>query len=91
MAGVESPEDMERISIALQGYNFGSGYIGWAIANYGGYSEINALEFSYMMAQKMGWTSYGDPQYVPHVLGYYSSPNSQSTETFNTFANTTTS
>lgn len=71
LAGAESPEDMERVSLALQGYNFGSGYIGWAIANYGGYSEINALEFSYMMAQKMGWTSYGDPQYVQHVLRYY--------------------
>lgn len=27
MAGAEGPEDIERISLALQGYNFGSGYI----------------------------------------------------------------
>ena len=24
-----------------------------------------------MMAQRMGWSSYGDKQYVPHVLQYY--------------------
>jgi hypothetical protein len=24
-----------------------------------------------MMAQRMGWSSYGDKQYVPHVLRYY--------------------
>lgn len=71
MAGAESPEDIERISLALQGYNFGSGYISWAIRNYGGYSELNAMEFSEMMAQRMGWPSYGDPQYVQHVLRYY--------------------
>lgn len=71
MAGAESPEDIERISLALQGYNFGSGYISWAMHNYGGYSELNALEFSAMMAQRMGWPSYGDPQYVQHVLRYY--------------------
>ena len=72
MAGAEGPEDIERISLALQGYNFGNGYISWALRNYGGYSELNALEFSDMMARHMGWPSYGDPQYVAHVLRYYS-------------------
>ena len=71
MAGAEGPEDIERISLALQGYNFGSGYISWAMRNYGGYSELNALEFSEMMAKRMGWTGYGDPQYVQHVMRYY--------------------
>lgn len=71
MAEAEGPEDVERISLALQGYNFGSGYISWALRSYGGYSELNALEFSDMMAQRMGWPSYGDPQYVQHVLRYY--------------------
>ncbi len=46
MAGVESPIDLDHISLALQGYNFGPGYISWALANYGGYSELNAIEFS---------------------------------------------
>lgn len=70
-AEAEDPADIERISLALQGYNFGSGYISWAMRNYGGYSELNALEFSEMMAQRMGWTGYGDPQYVQHVMRYY--------------------
>ena len=71
LAGVESPLDIERISLALQGYNFGSGYIFWAKANYGGYSELNAIEFSNMMAERMGWAGYGDKAYVSHVLRYY--------------------
>lgn len=70
-AGVEDPTDIERIGLALQGYNFGSGYISWALANYGRYTELSAMEFSEIMARRMGWTSYGDPQYVQHVLRYY--------------------
>lgn len=71
-AGAEDPTDIERISLALQGYNYGSGYIGWALANYGGYTELSAIEFSEIMAHRLGWRSYGDPQYVQHVLRYYS-------------------
>ena len=71
MADVQGPDDIEGISLALQGYNFGSGYIPWAIRNYGGHSELSALEFSEMMAKRNGWTSYGDPYYVEHVLRYY--------------------
>ena len=71
-AGVESPIDIERISLALQGYIFGPGYISWALSNYGEYSQSNTVEFSQMMAAQMGWTSYGDAQYVDHVLRYYS-------------------
>lgn len=85
-AGADGPEDIDRVSLALQGYNFGSGYISWALANYGCYSELNAIEFSAMMAQRLGWPSYGDPYYVQHVMQYYSSPSNQSTETFSTFA-----
>ena len=71
MAGVESPIDLDHISLALQGYNFGPGYISWALANYGGYSELNAIEFSDMMASQYGWAGYGDRAYVSHVLRYY--------------------
>lgn len=70
-AGVQSPVDIEHISLALQGYNFGNGYISWAISHYGGYSATNAQEFSSIQARAHGWTSYGDPEYVPHVLRYY--------------------
>ena len=71
MAGVESLIDLDRISLALQGYNFGPGYISWALANCGGYSELNAIEFSDMMAARYGWAGYGDKAYVSHVLRYY--------------------
>lgn len=71
MAGAESPIDLDRISLALQGYNYGPGYISWALTNYGGYSEMNAIEFSNMMAAQYGWAGYGDKAYVSHVLRYY--------------------
>lgn len=70
-AEVQSPMDIDRISLALQGYNFGNGYISWAVNKYGGYSAANAQEFSQMQAQRLGWSSYGDVEYVPHVLRYY--------------------
>lgn len=70
-AGVESPVDMNNIKLALQGYNYGNGYISWAKENYGGYTYANAVEFSEMMAERNGWSSYGDKEYVSHVLRYY--------------------
>ena len=71
-AEVKSPMDMDHIKLALQGYNYGNGYIQWARTNYGGYTLANAAEFSDKMAKEKGWKSYGDKQYVPHVLRYYS-------------------
>lgn len=70
-AGCNSPSDMPRLSLALQGYNYGNGYIGWAQKNYGGYSQANAQEFSNMMKAKLGWSGYGNPNYVSAVLKYY--------------------
>ena len=74
-AGCTSPQDMDRLKLSLQGYNYGNGYITWAIQNYGGYSEANALRFSREQAAAHGWSGYGDPEYVPHVLRYYSGGN----------------
>ena len=70
-AGAESPIDLDHIQLALQGYDFGSGYITWVLQKYGEYSRVNAIELSLKMAEQMGWNSYGDKQYVPHVLRYY--------------------
>ena len=70
-AGVENPIDMDRIRLALQGYNYGNGYISWAIRRDGGYTVENAIIFSDEQAEKHGWSGYGDKQYVAHVLRYY--------------------
>lgn len=71
-SGCESPSDIGKLQLSWQGYNYGNGYISWAIRNYGGYSLENALQFSQEQAASHGWTSYGDPEYVPHVQRYYS-------------------
>lgn len=70
-AGASGPADISKISLALQSYNFGGGYLSWAVSNYGGYSRENALEYSRQQAAAMGWSDYGDPEYVDHVLRYY--------------------
>lgn len=70
-ASCKNSSDISRISLALQGYNFGNGYIGWALKKYGGYSQSNAKEFSDMMKAKLGWSNYGNPNYVSAVLKYY--------------------
>ena len=71
IAECESPVDMDAIKLALQGYNYGQGYITWAMNKYGEYSKANAVEFSLKTAEACGWSSYGDMDYVPHVLRYY--------------------
>lgn len=70
-AGSVNAMDIDHIKLALQGYNFGNGYISWAKEHYGGYSKANAIEFSKKQAKKKGWDSYGDISYVEHVLRYY--------------------
>lgn len=71
IAQCESPMDMDAVKLALQGYNYGQGYITWAMNKYGEYSKANAIEFSMKTAEAYSWDSYGDMDYVPHVLRYY--------------------
>ena len=71
IAQCESPVDIDAIKLALQGYNYGQGYITWAMRKYGEYTKANAIEFSLKTAEQYGWASYGDMDYVPHVLRYY--------------------
>lgn len=71
-ASASGADDIPKISIALQGYNFGLAYVTWAL-NRGGYSHDNAVEYSNMQKQRLGWSSYGDVDYVQHVLRYYKS------------------
>ena len=71
IAQCESLMDMDAIKLALQGYNYGQGYITWAMNKYGEYTKTNAVDFSIKAAERYGWSSYGDMNYVPHVLRYY--------------------
>lgn len=70
-AGCKNPSDIAGISLAIQGYNYGNGYIDWALKNYKGYTKENAVIFSQKMCAELGYSSYGDVEYVPHVLRYY--------------------
>lgn len=58
------------VEIALQAYNYGLGYVKYAL-NAGGYSKENALGFSLMMREISGSKGYGDPNYVDNVMRYY--------------------
>lgn len=69
-AKCKSPSDISGVSLALQGYNFGNGFIAWALKK-GGYSQALAVGFSNIEAKKLGWSGYGDVNYVSHVLRYY--------------------
>lgn len=64
-AGVKDPSDLIDIKLALQGYNFGTGYIIYA-KGHGGYSKETVQVFENMEGGK-----YGDVDYVDHVLRYY--------------------
>ena len=71
-AKVESPADTEKLYLALQGYNYGSGYIEWAVTNFGGYTKANAKLFSDNKRAELRTDVYGDPFYVSHVMRYVS-------------------
>ena len=71
-AKVDGPSDTEKLYLALQGYNYGSGYIEWAVVNFGGYTKANAKLFSDNKRAELGTDVYGDPYYVSHVMRYVS-------------------
>ena len=69
-ANVKDKSDTEHLYLAIQAYNYGNGYIEWAISNFGGYSKYNAQLFSDEMKAKLNASTYGDPEYVDHVMQY---------------------
>ena len=80
-AGVASPEDLEHIRLALQGYNFGGGYIDYAMLNGGKWTQENTFRYAKeksggvrntgSRAEQLGPWRYGDQYYTDHVLRYY--------------------
>lgn len=65
---------MEHLGVdldtAIQSYNYGTGYMDFVAVNGGKHSETLAQAFSRQQATKLGWKSYGDPEYVAHVKRY---------------------
>ena len=80
-AGVEEENDLAKISLAIQSYNMGSGFLSFANQNYGGYTQEAALEYQKIQSggvkretgiEELGPYRYGDAYYAKHVLRYYS-------------------
>ncbi|MEK5586577.1 bifunctional lytic transglycosylase/C40 family peptidase [Paenibacillus sp. FSL P2-0536] len=59
------------VKIALQAYNFGHGFVNYAVKR-GGYTKEVAKSYSKMMSERNGSTGYGDVNYVDNVMQYYS-------------------
>lgn len=60
-----------NVRLALQSYNFGIGFTDYVRQNGGRFTYALAVKFSEWKAKELGWRSYGDPQYVDHVMRYY--------------------
>lgn len=71
LAKVKAPTDIKHLSLALQAYNYGKGYIEWANTNFGGYTRANAKVYSDQKKAELKTDVYGDPLYVVHVMQYY--------------------
>ena len=69
-AKVKNSSDTEKLYLAIQGYNYGNNYIEWAITQFGGYSKYNAQVYSDNMKKQLNLNTYGDPNYVDHVMQY---------------------
>lgn len=63
--------DMQKIYLALQGYDFQKPYINWAITNFDGYTRANAKVYSDQKRAELQVETFGDINYVNHVLQYY--------------------
>lgn len=80
-SGVTDPRDLVNIKTALQGYNFGGGYIKYALKTDGYWTQENTNAYakdkskgatrSGKAAERLGVWKYGDQYYTAHVLRYY--------------------
>lgn len=59
------------VKLTLQAYNFGTGFINYAEEhNNGEYSKELAEQFASEKEAELGWSNYGDTEYVDHVMRY---------------------
>lgn len=80
VAKVADINDINNLYLALQGYNYGKAYITWAIETFGCYSKANSKVYSDNKKIELKVKTYGDPEYVEHVLRYYHSNNNDLVE-----------
>lgn len=82
--GVTDPNDILNLRIALQAYNFGSGFVSYAKNNGGWSQEVvdafakdksKGVQRTGIAAERQGKWKYGDQYYTDHVLRYYSIDN----------------
>lgn len=73
-------KDAEKVGVdtdtAIQAYNMGHGYIDFVTENGGEHSKELAQEYSNQMKDKLGWNTYGDPNYIESVKRYVGSEES---------------
>lgn len=60
------------IQTLIQAYNFGNAFIPYVASNGGAWSQSLSDEFSRQQANKLGWSSYGDPNYVSKAMQHLS-------------------
>ena len=80
-AGCTSPQALDHIKLALQGYNFGGAYIDFALKKDGKWTQDNTFAYAKKQSggkrntgsrvQVLGPWHYGDQYYTAHVLRYY--------------------
>lgn len=80
-ANVKSPSDILGIKLAIQAYNFGGGYIPWALQKDGFWTQENTFSYAKKYSkgvkntgkriEQLGPWRYGDQYYTKHVLRYY--------------------
>lgn len=58
------------VDTTIQSYNMGNGYISFVSQNGGKHSKELAQQFSNQMKSRLGWSVYGDPNYVDNVKRY---------------------
>lgn len=69
-ANVTSPNDTEKLYLAIQGYNYKIEYIYWALNNFDGYTKSNAQIYADQMRHNLNINVYGNPNYVNQVIQY---------------------
>lgn len=58
------------IQTLIQAYNFGNGFISFVASNGGKWSQELSNQFATQQAKKLGWSSYGNPNYVTKAMQF---------------------